>query len=130
MNSSKKSLIVSFHLLFAFLTFEISYSIPSSLIISNINKLDLLKCFDIKNDTTLEKNNYFYSNNITKKHCLQIAISRGYKEDIYFPKYLHRCFPLCNSCSSYSKKISEMYCISCMKGFKLENWQLHYQQKI
>ena len=127
MNSSKKGLIISFHLLFAFLTFEISYSMPSSLIISNINKqaiqknkLNLLKCFDIKNDTTLEKNNYFYSNNITKKYCLQIAISRGYKEDIYFPKYLHRCFPLCNSCSSYSKKIFEMYCISCMKGFKLE----------
>ena len=127
MNSSKKALMISFHLsfyslLFSFLTFEISFSMPSSsLIISNINKQALLKCFAIKNDTTLEKKLYFYSNNFTKKYCLQLAIYLGYKEDIYYPKYLHRCFPLCNSCSSYSKKISEMYCISCMKGFKLEN---------
>ena len=111
--------MISFHLsfyslLFSFLAFEISYSMPSSsLIISNINKqtiqknkFNLLKCFGIKNDTTLEKKLYFYSNNITKKYCLQLAISRGYKEDIYYPKYLHRCFPLCNRCSSFSKKIS------------------------
>ena len=109
MKSSKKGSMISFHLcfyslLFSFLTFEISYSIPSSLIISNINKqviqknkMNLLKCFVIKNNTTLEKKLYFYSSNITKKYCLQLAISRGYKEDIYYPKYLHRCFPLCNS---------------------------------
>ena len=116
MNTSKKALMISFHLsfyslLFSILTFEISYSIPSSFIISNINKqsiqkneLNLLKCFAIKNDTTLEKELYFYLNNNTKKYCLQLAISLGYKEDIYYPQYLHRCFPLCNSCSSYSKK--------------------------
>ena len=90
---------------------------------------NLSKCFMIINETSLLKRESFYLNNISKKICLKKAISLGYKEDIYFPKYLHKCFPLCNSCFSFSKKIYEMNCISCLKGFKFKNGNCYLNKK-
>ena len=99
----------------------------------NQNNLDQKKqfneCFTIINDTTIIKNSYFYKNNIQKELCFKLALSLNYKEDIYFPKYFHKCFPLCNSCSFYSSKSSNMQCISCLLGFKLENGNCYINKK-
>lgn len=90
---------------------------------------NLYECFIIINDTTMLKSDFFYSNDFTKGLCQKYAISQKYKEDIYFPKYLHKCFPLCNSCSSFSKNNSKMNCISCLKGFNLENGNCYIDKK-
>ena len=89
--------------------------------INNNFKVNLSTCFDIINETTIEKKSFFYSKNFSTELCLKTAISQKYKEDIYNQKYFHKCFPLCNSCSSYSTKSSDMKCISCLKGFILDD---------
>lgn len=97
---------------------------------SQKNQVDnLSKCFNIINETTIEKKTLFYSKKFPTELCLKIAISQKYKEDIYFPKYLHRCFPLCNSCSSFSTTSSDMKCISCLKGFKYINGNCYINKK-
>ena len=96
--------------------------------IQNIHS-NLSQCFDIINDTTILKKDFFYSNNFQKQICTKYAISQKYKEDIYFPKYFHKCFPLCNSCSSYSTNKTKMDCISCLKGFNLSNGNCYINRK-
>ena len=91
--------------------------------------INISQCFTIINDTTFLKKSFFYTNNIHKELCAKLAISLKYKEDIYFPKYYHKCFPLCNSCSAYSSQNSEMKCISCLNGFKLENGNCYLDKK-
>ena len=104
----------------------------------NTNKKDLIQiyqinnfsqCFTTINDTTILKTKFFYSNDLQKELCTKLAINLKYKEDIYYPKYLHKCFPLCNSCFSYSKEKFEMKCISCLKGFKLKNGNCYIDKK-
>ena len=94
---------------------------------------NLSQCFIIMNDTTILKSEFFYSTDFKKELCTKLAVSLKYKEDIYFPKFFHKCFPLCNSCTSYSIKSTEMNCISCLKGFKLKNGNCyidkHYKEK-
>ena len=105
------------------------FSFINEQISQEINNVNISQCFTIINDTTLLKNSFFYSNNFYKELCTKLAISLKYKEDIYFPKFFHKCFPLCNSCSSYSSKNTEMNCISCLIGFKLKNGNCYLDKK-
>ena len=91
--------------------------------------IDLSQCFQIINETTIEKKDFFYTDASTKEQCTKLALAKKYKEDIFWPKYLHRCFPLCNSCLAFSKKISDMKCISCLNGFKLDQGNCYLNKK-
>ena len=138
MKSSEKSLILYykfntflFSKIFLLITINLYYPILTSnnYIIHKKNEISIYNnhlenisnCFNIINETTIEKKSFFYSKTFSTELCLKIAISQKYKEDIYYPKYFHKCFPLCNSCSSYSTKLSDMKCISCLKGFIIDN---------
>ena len=106
---------------------NIAYSYPQRN--PKILLVNFTQCFDIINATTIEKKLFFYNNTQTKEQCTKIALVEKYKEDIFFPRYLHKCFPLCNSCSDYSKKKNNMKCLSCYRGFILENGNCYLNRK-
>ena len=68
---------------------------------SNMHQIDISQCFENINETTLEKKPFFYTDIKTKEQCTKLALAKRYKEDQFFPKYLRKCFPLCNSCNEY-----------------------------
>ena len=111
MKSSMKALDLSFMILLFLLLRE-----------SNMNQIDISQCFDNISETTLEKKPFFYNDIQTKELCTKLALAQRYKEDIFFPKYFHKCFPLCNSCLEYSKEKNDMKCNSCLNGFRLK-WE-------
>jgi hypothetical protein len=104
-----------------------AYSYPEKN--KNILLVNFTQCFDIISSTTIEKKLFFYNNTQTKEQCTKIALEEKYKEDIFFPRYLHKCFPLCNSCSDYSKQKNNMKCLSCYRGFNLENGNCYLNKK-
>ena len=104
-----------------------AYSYPEKN--KNILLVNFTQCFDIISSTTIEKKLFFYNNTQTKEQCTKIALEAKYKEDIFFPRYLHKCFPLCNSCSDYSKQKNNMKCLSCYRGFNLENGNCYLNKK-
>ena len=117
MQSLKKTLNLSLVLLILFSILE-TYSYP---IDDNQVKVEnLTQCFEIVGDVTLEKKSFFYNDIETKEQCTKLAIAQKYKEDIFYPKYFHKCFPLCNSCSEYSHQKNDMKCLSCLNGFQLK----------
>ena len=95
----------------------------------NILVINFTQCFDIINTTTIEKKLFFYNNTQTKEQCTKIALAEKYRQDIFFPKFFHKCFPLCNSCSDYSKQKNNMKCLSCYRGFKLNNGNCFLNRK-
>ena len=104
-----------------------SYSNPKRkeiLTVSNITQ-----CFETINETTLEKKEFYYNDLHTMEQCNKLALGLKYKEDIFFPKYFHKCFPLCNSCYEYSQEKANMKCISCLNGFLLTNGNCYINQK-
>ena len=113
-------------ILFLFLL-NVAYSYPGKN--PNLLVLNFTQCFDIINSTTILKKSFFYNSTQTKEQCTKIALAEKYKEDIYIPKYLHKCFPLCNSCSEFSRQNTKMKCLSCFHGFKLENGNCYLNQK-
>ena len=96
---------------------------------TNILVINFTQCFDIINTTTIEKKLFFYNNTQTKEQCTKIALAEKYRQDIFFPKFFHKCFPLCNSCSDYSKQKNNMKCLSCYRGFKLNNGNCFLNRK-
>ena len=114
---AKKSFNLSLMLLI-FLLIKDSNSNP----IDNelLSVMDISQCFERISNTTLEKKTFFYKDIHTMEQCTKLAMGQKYKEDIFFPKYFHKCFPLCNSCYEYSKNKSNMKCISCLNGFLLK----------
>ena len=116
MSIPRQILNISFLMVFSFLMKE-SFSNPLNK--ETIPEIDITQCFEIINETTLEKKDFFYSNISTKEQCTKIALSLKYKENIFIPKYFHKCFPLCNSCYKYSQEKTNMQCFSCLNGFIL-----------
>ena len=96
---------------------------------SNMHQIDISQCFENINETTLEKKPFFYTDIKTKEQCTKLALAKRYKEDQFFPKYLRKCFPLCNSCNEYSKEKNDMKCISCLNGFSLEKGNCYLNKK-
>ena len=101
--------------LILFITLFQKYSLNSFEKVSNISQ-----CFTQINETTLEKKSFYYEDSKIKEQCTKLALSQKYKEDIFYPKYFHKCFPLCNSCSEFSQNKNNMKCHSCLNGFILD----------
>ena len=101
----------------------------NSQIKNNIFLPNISQCFEIVNSTTLLKKSFYYLNSAIKEQCTKLALSYKYKEDIFFPKYFHKCFPLCNSCSEYSTKKTNMKCLSCLNGFQLKQGNCYLNNK-
>ena len=94
-----------------------------------MNQIDISQCFDNISETTLEKKPFFYNDIQTKELCTKLALAQRYKEDIFFPKYFHKCFPLCNSCLEYSKEKNDMKCNSCLNGFRLNKGNCYINKR-
>ena len=44
--------------------------------------IDLSQCFQIINETTIEKKDFFYTDASTKEQCTKLALAKKYKEEL------------------------------------------------